>query len=95
MLNQCFKPTLQQIVSLAHACWWVELDYRELKDELGLDQFEGRHWLGFHHHITLVSIACAFLRIEELRPEKKPLHWPGSDHLRAAMQQRTAQELRQ
>ncbi len=48
----------------------MELDYRELKEELGLDHFEGRHWLGFHHHVTLASIAYAFLRFEQLRSKK-------------------------
>lgn len=64
------QPTLKQMVELAHARWRVELDYREMKDELGLDHFEGRHWLGFHHHVTLVSIAYAFLRCEQLRSKK-------------------------
>jgi SRSO17 transposase len=64
------KPALKQMVKLAHIRWRVELDYREMKDELGLDHFEGRHWLGFHHHVTLVSIAYAFLRSEQLRSKK-------------------------
>ena len=64
------RPTLRQMVKLAHARWRVELDYREMKDELGLDHFEGRHWIGFHHHITLVSLAYAFLRCEQLRSKK-------------------------
>lgn len=68
--EEASQPTLKEIVSLAHARWRIELDYRELKDELGLDHFEGRHWLGFHHHVTLVSIAYAFLRMEQLRSKK-------------------------
>jgi SRSO17 transposase len=64
------KTILKQMVKLAHIRWRVELDYREMKDELGLDHFEGRHWLGFHHHVTLVSIAYAFLRSEQLRSKK-------------------------
>ena len=43
------------------------MDYRELKEELGLDHFEGRHWLGWHHHVTLVTLAYAFLRFEQAR----------------------------
>jgi SRSO17 transposase len=57
-------------VRLAKARWRVELDYRELKEELGLDHFEGRHWLGWHHHVCLVSIAYAFLRFEQARLKK-------------------------
>lgn len=45
-------------------------DYRELKEELGLDHYEGRHWLGWHHHVTLVSLASAFLRTEQARTKK-------------------------
>jgi hypothetical protein len=37
----------------------VEHDYRECKDALGLDHFEGRSWPGWHHHVTLVSVAHA------------------------------------
>ena len=61
---------LRRLVKIARARWRVELDYRELKEELGLDHYEGRHWLGWHHHVTLVSMAFAFLRIEQARAKK-------------------------
>ena len=61
---------LRRLVRTARARWRVELDYRELKEELGLDHYEGRHWLGWHHHVTLVSMAYAFLRVEQLRSKK-------------------------
>jgi hypothetical protein len=32
--------------------WRIERDYQELKQEVGLGQFEGRGWRGFHHHAT-------------------------------------------
>jgi len=63
-------PGLRQIVRIARSRWRIELDYRELKGELGLDHYEGRHWSGWHHHVMLVSIAFAFLRIEQLRLKK-------------------------
>jgi SRSO17 transposase len=63
-------PGIRHFVKIARARWRVELDYRELKDELGLDHFEGRQWLGWYHHVTLVSIAYAFLRSEQLRTKK-------------------------
>jgi SRSO17 transposase len=71
-LAQLAEPGLgmRRLVRLARARWRVELDYRELKDELGLDHFEGRHWLGWHHHVCLVSIAYAFLRSEQARLKK-------------------------
>lgn len=63
-------PGLRRLVRLAKARWRIELDYRELKEELGLDHFEGRHWLGWHHHVTLVTLAYAFLRAEQARVKK-------------------------
>ena len=60
-----------QIVGIAKARWRIELDYREMKEELGLDHYEGRHWLGwYHHHVTLVTLAYAFLRAEQARIKK-------------------------
>jgi SRSO17 transposase len=60
----------RRLVRVAKARWRVELDYRELKEELGLDHYEGRHWLGWHHHVCLVSLAYAFLRSEQARLKK-------------------------
>jgi SRSO17 transposase len=59
----------QQLVGLAKLRWRVEHDYRELKDALGLDHFEGRSWQGWHHHVTLVSVAHAFVTLERLDPK--------------------------
>ena len=42
------------------------MDYRQLKGELGLDHYEGRSYLGFHHHCALVTCAHAFLTAERL-----------------------------
>jgi SRSO17 transposase len=64
------RPGLRRLVRIAHARWRIEMDYRELKEELGLDHFEGRHWLGWHHHVTLVTLAYAFLRSEQARLKK-------------------------
>ena len=58
---------LRELVSLAKLRWRVEQDYRELKDALGLDHFEGRSWCGWNHHVTLVSVAHGFLTTERLR----------------------------
>jgi len=63
-------PGLRRAVKVARARWRIELDYRELKEELGLDHFEGRHWLGWNHHVTLATIAYAFLRAEQARRKK-------------------------
>jgi SRSO17 transposase len=78
------KPSLRQLVATAKARWRVEQDYRELKEELGLDHFEGRSWQGWHHHVALVSVAFVFLRQEQARlrrrAQKKPADTdPGAD----------------
>jgi hypothetical protein len=57
-------PRLRRRVRMAKARWRIELDDRELQEELGLDLDEGRHWLGWHHHVCWVSIAYACLRAE-------------------------------
>jgi SRSO17 transposase len=58
---------LRELVRLAKLRWRIEHDYRELKDALGLDHFEGRGFRGWHHHVTLVSVAHAFLTLERRR----------------------------
>ncbi|MFD2474953.1 IS701 family transposase, partial [Amycolatopsis silviterrae] len=55
------RPTLQRLVRLAKTRWAVETGYRELKDTLGIDHFEGRTWPGWHRHVTLVTAALLFL----------------------------------
>ncbi|MFJ9370845.1 IS701 family transposase [Nocardia sp. NPDC101769] len=52
---------ITELVRLAKIRWRIEHDYRELKTGLGLDHFEGRSWLGWHHHATLVTAAHLFL----------------------------------
>lgn len=51
---------LRDLVRLAKIRWRIEHDYRELKDGLGLDHFEGRSYLGWHRHVTLAAVAQAF-----------------------------------
>jgi SRSO17 transposase len=58
---------LKDLVRLAKMRWRIEHDYRELKDALGLDHFEGRTYRGWNHHVTLVSVAHAFLTLERRR----------------------------
>lgn len=58
----------EQLARLARLRWTIELDYRQLKGELGLDHYEGRSWAGWHHHTALVTAAHAFLTEQRLRP---------------------------
>jgi SRSO17 transposase len=58
--------SLKELVRLAKLRWRIERDYEELKDEVGLNHYEGRGWRGFHHHATLCIAAYAFLMTERL-----------------------------
>lgn len=53
--------TFERLVELTKLRWRIERDYHDLKQELGLDHFEGRSWRGFHHHASLCIAAYGFL----------------------------------
>jgi SRSO17 transposase len=56
--------SMRTLVRLAKLRWRVERDYQEMKQELGLDHFEGRTWRGFHHHAALCAVAHGFLALQ-------------------------------
>ena len=56
---------------LWHERWKIEQGYQQMKEELGLDHFEGRTWRGFHHHALLVMLAFGFLALEQLRAKQE------------------------
>jgi SRSO17 transposase len=58
---------LAEAVGLWKTRWQVEQGYQQLKEELGLDHFEGRSWPGSHHHATLCFLAYEFLALERAR----------------------------
>ena len=59
-------------VRLWKSRWPVEQGYQQLKEELGLDHFEGRSWRGFHHHAALTFLAYGFLLLEKLTTPPAP-----------------------
>jgi SRSO17 transposase len=59
----------ERLARLARLRWKIELDYKQLKGELGLDHYEGRSWLGWYHHTALVTAAHGFLTMERLHPK--------------------------
>jgi SRSO17 transposase len=61
----------ERLARLARLRWMIELDYRQLKGELGLDHYEGRSYLGFHHHCALVIAAHGFLTLERQNPNRQ------------------------
>lgn len=73
--------TLSELVQVAHQRWRIERDYQDLKQEFGLAHYEGRGWLGFHHHASLSIAAYGFLLDERLSGHK-----PGSQKNRVRRQ---------
>jgi SRSO17 transposase len=59
------------LVATAKARWLIERDYLELKQEVGLNHYEGRNWRGFHHHASLCIAAYGFLMLERVSGAKK------------------------
>lgn len=76
-------PTDTDILTLAatiKARWLCEQDHQQMKEELGLDHFEGRSWHGLHRHALMIMIAYAFLqhqRLTEAQREKKSSKRPA------------------
>jgi len=62
--NLSRRSSLKRLVRVAKARWWIERNYQELKQELGLGHYEGRNWRGFHHHASLCIAAYGFLIAE-------------------------------
>jgi len=62
------QTKIRRLVELAKARYLVEQNYQQQKDELGLDHFEGRSWLGWHHHVSMNMVAFGFLLLAMLQP---------------------------
>jgi SRSO17 transposase len=58
---------LNDLVVAAHMRWRIERDYQDLKQDLGLGHYEGRGWVGFHHHASLSIAAYGFLMAQRLK----------------------------
>jgi SRSO17 transposase len=69
--------TFERLVDLTKLRWRIERDYLELKQEVGLDHYEGRGWRGFHHHASLCIAAYGFLvsETETIPPSGHPRAW--------------------
>jgi len=65
--------SLEELVATAHLRWTIEQFHREAKQMLGLDEFEGRTWKGWHHHVTMVLLAYAYLALQRARQGDIPL----------------------
>ena len=65
------NASLKDLVAYAHLRWTIEQFHRESKQILGFDRFEGRTWRGWHHHITMVLLAYAFLATLRATPSTR------------------------
>ena len=59
--------TIKMLVATIKARWVCEQAHQQLKEELGLDHFEGRSWTGLHRHALMTMIAYAFLQSRRLK----------------------------
>lgn len=61
---------LKTLAAAIKARWICEQAHQQLKEELGLDHFEGRSWTGLHRHCLMAMIAFAFLQSQRLKQAK-------------------------
>jgi SRSO17 transposase len=94
LANLPTKTPLRTLAATIKARWVCEQAHQQLKEELGLDHFEGRSWQGLHRHALMTMIAYAFLqhrRLAATRRKKKNQRSAASTDLasRAARNPRT------
>ena len=69
--NAAVQVSLLTLAQVGHMRWPVEDCFLQGKQEVGLDAYEVRSWLGWHHHMTLVMLAMWFLKLETQRLGEK------------------------
>lgn len=62
LANLPAETGLGRLVAVIKARWVCEQAHQQMKEELGLDHFEGRSWIGLHHHALMTMLAFAFLQ---------------------------------
>jgi len=71
------RTSLTRLAGAIKARWICEQAHQQLKEELGLDHFEGRSWTGLHRHALMTMIAYAFLQSRRLKQAKREKKNPG------------------
>lgn len=61
------ETTLKRLAATIKARWLCEQSHQQLKEELGLDHFEGRSWRGLHRHALMTMIAFLYLQYRRLK----------------------------
>lgn len=59
--NAPVSTPLATLIRMSGVRWAIECCFAESKGEVGLDHYEMRSWLGWHHHMVLVMLAHHFL----------------------------------
>jgi len=81
LANLSANTDLRTLAATIKARWICEQAHQQMKEELGLDHFEGRSWQGLHRHALMTMIAYAFLqhrRLAATAPKKKNQRAPAS-----------------
>jgi SRSO17 transposase len=73
------KTSCKQLVRIFKSRWRIERSYEDLKGELGLDHYEGRSFIGWHHHVSVVLACYAFLVAEHARSFPPSARSQGAD----------------
>ena len=77
------NASLKTLAGAIKSRWVCEQAHQQMKEELGLDHFEGRSWIGLHRHALMTMMAYAFLQSRRLaaaeRKKKNPLAAPATD----------------
>jgi SRSO17 transposase len=71
LANLPAETSLKELAALIKARWACEQAHQQLKEELGLDHFEGRSWTGLHRHALMAMLALCFLQHLRLRERGK------------------------
>jgi SRSO17 transposase len=69
--NLSAGTTIKMLAATIKARWVCEQAHQQLKEELGLDHFEGRSWTGLHRHALMTMIAYAFLQSRRLKAARR------------------------
>ena len=69
--NAPSKVSLQRLAEQRACRWTIEQDIQAGKGECGLDEYETRGWVGWHHHTGLAILALLFLVLQNVRLGKK------------------------
>jgi SRSO17 transposase len=84
LTNHAEDVSLESLAALIKSRWVCEQAHQQMKEELGLDHFEGRSWLGLHHHVLMTMLAFAFLQHLRLGGKNHDQHGAAASSVSAA-----------